>query len=74
MPIPVSARLRPHTGVDPDKYRAEINVTITPHSGYIDLTQAERQTVLDAAVIAVRAALPEYTVSATITSQDTVTA
>ncbi|MFJ1581546.1 hypothetical protein [Streptomyces sp. NPDC088182] len=71
MSIPVSADLRPYSGSDPDKYTAIVTLTIEPGEPLFgDLSPAERQAVLEAAIAAIRAALPSHEVPATITTQD----
>ncbi|MCX4553254.1 hypothetical protein OG204_34670 [Streptomyces sp. NBC_01387] len=75
MSTPVSAELRPYSGSDPDKYKAAITVVIEQGQPiYGDLSPAERQAVLEAAIAAIRAALPDLQAPATITIQDVTTA
>ncbi|MFJ5227847.1 hypothetical protein [Streptomyces sp. NPDC088400] len=75
MSTPVSAELRPYSGSDPDKYKAVVKIGIEPGEPiYGDLGPADRQAVLEAAIAAIRAALPGYEVPATITVQDVTTA
>ncbi|MFB8035866.1 hypothetical protein ACFC5Z_23545 [Streptomyces sp. NPDC056004] len=75
MSTPVSAELRPHSGIDPDKYK--VKITLAVESGqpiYGDLSPADRQAVLKAAIAGIRNALPDLEVPATITTQDVTTA
>lgn len=75
MSTPVSAELRPYSGSDPDKYKAVVKIGIEPGEPiYGDLSPADRQAVLEAAIAAIRAALPGYEVPATITLQEVTTA
>ncbi|MCI4045485.1 hypothetical protein [Streptomyces sp. TRM75563] len=74
MSIPVSAELRPHSGSDPDRYKAVITVGIEPGDPvYGDLSAADRQALLEGAIAGIRAALPALQVPATITTQDVTT-
>ncbi|MFD9603330.1 hypothetical protein [Streptomyces sp. NPDC059970] len=75
MSTPVSAELRPYGGSDPEKYKVKITLAIEPGQPiYGDLSPADRQTVLEAAIAGIRAALPDLQVPATITTQDVTTA
>ncbi|MFF2009180.1 hypothetical protein ACFVWY_08915 [Streptomyces sp. NPDC058195] len=75
MSIPVSAELRPYGGSDPDKVKATVMISITSGQPvYGDLSSADRQALLEAAIAGIRAALPGLQVPATITTQDVTTA
>ncbi|RPK79059.1 hypothetical protein EES45_16300 [Streptomyces sp. ADI97-07] len=75
MSIPVSAELRPYSGSDPDRHQAVISISIEPGQPvYGDLSAADRQALLEAAIAGIRAALPGLQVPASITAQDVTTA